>query len=96
MAQPAPVAKWKRLAMGHRDDLPLALTGPAGAKVSHQVDNKAFATLRARLALAGYALSRSDPTDGPLVFFAARWGLVRELRDLAEATDFAERVGAPQ
>lgn len=57
-------------------------------------DRKAFQTLRARLALAGHALSRTDSSDGPCSYFVTRWGMVRELRDLDAVKRFAAQVGA--
>lgn len=54
---------------------------------------KAFATLRAELDLQGYSLSRSSAADGPVSFYVGRWGMVRELRDLADVIAFAEQVG---
>lgn len=56
--------------------------------------DKAFLTLRAVLALAGHALSRSDGNDGERIYFVTRWGMVRELRDLDAVRRFAEQVGA--
>ena len=58
-------------------------------------DGKRFATLRARLALAGWGLIRTDPSDGPPIYFATRWNMPRELADLAALEAFADRVGAP-
>lgn len=57
---------------------------------------KQFLTLRARLALQGYALSRSHPADGQETFFVQRWGQVRELRGLGALRSFAASVGAGQ
>jgi len=56
--------------------------------------DKAFLTLRARLALKGHVLSRTHGDDGPVRFYVTRWGLVRELRDIAAVRAFAEQVGA--
>lgn len=56
--------------------------------------DKAFITLRALLALKGHVLSRSHGDDGPVRFYVTRWGLVRELRDIAAVRAFAEQVGA--
>lgn len=56
--------------------------------------DKAFLTLRALLALNGHVLSRTHGDDGPVRFYVARWGLVRELRDIAAAYAFAKQVGA--
>lgn len=58
-------------------------------------EEKAFQTLRARLALAGHALSRMDDGDGPSTYYVTRWGLVRELRDLGAVEAFAKQVGGP-
>lgn len=66
----------------------------AGSGVATPEDNKDFQTLRARLAIAGHALSRTDASDGPPSYFVTRWGMVRELRDLAAVAAFAEQVGA--
>ena len=56
-------------------------------------ENKAFQTLRARLALAGHALSRTDASDGTRTYFVSRWGMVRELRTLDDVKRFAEQCG---
>ena len=56
--------------------------------------DKAFLTLRAHLALKGHALSRTHSDDGPVRFYVTRWGLVRELPDIAAVRAFAEQVGA--
>ena len=55
---------------------------------------KQFFTLRALLALRGYCLSRTDGHDGMVRFYAARWGMVREFRDIAAVRAFAAQVGA--
>ncbi len=54
---------------------------------------KAFATLRAELALRGYTLSRSSAADGPATFYVGRWGMVRELRDLPAVAALLDQVG---
>jgi hypothetical protein len=56
--------------------------------------DKAFLTLRALLALKGYVLGRTHGDDGPVRFYVTRWGLVRELPDIAAVCTFAEQVGA--
>ena len=56
-------------------------------------DCKRFATLRARLALAGWGLIRTDPTDGAPIYFATRWNMPRELADLAAVARFLDQVG---
>ena len=67
-----------------------------GAALDEQDDGKRFATLRARLALRGWALTRTSAADGPVVFFATRWGMPRELGSLDAVAAFADRVGAPR
>ena len=61
---------------------------------SHADDaaRKAFETLRAAAAFKGYGLARTDAADGPVTFYATRWGLVRELRTLSEATAFVAQI----
>jgi hypothetical protein len=56
-------------------------------------DGKRFATLRAHLALKGYSLSRTAVGDGPVRFYVTRWGMARELRDLAAVARFLDQVG---
>ena len=56
-------------------------------------DGKRFATLRAHLALKGYSLHRTAADDGPVCFYVTRWGMARELRDLAAVARFLDQVG---
>ena len=55
--------------------------------------DQAFLPLRALLALKGYSLSRTHSDDGPVCFYVNRWGMVRELRDLAAVARFLDQVG---
>jgi hypothetical protein len=55
--------------------------------------DKEFCTLRAVLALKGHCLSRTYAGDGPVLFYVTRWGMVRELLDLAAVRAFAAQVG---
>ena len=73
-------------------DSPDSAGHPASAQPA---DGKRFATLAARLALAGWSLTRTDAGDGPVRFFAGRWGQARELASLDAVAAFAEQVGAP-
>lgn len=57
------------------------------------LDSKTFATLRAEFALAGHTLTRSTTADGASCLVAERWGLTRELVDLAEAHAFLMQIG---
>ncbi|MCE1194226.1 MAG: hypothetical protein LWW96_18940 [Acidovorax sp.] len=76
---------------------------PAEAKVSAiqngvdsptiTAESKAFATLQARFALCGHALHRVNNPNGTQTFWAERWGLVRYLPSLQDATLFLARIG---
>ena len=76
-----------------RPDSPPALAiDQAGA-----TDTTRFATLRARLALAGWALSRTAAGNGPAPYYATRWGMATpELASVDAVAEFADRVGAPR
>lgn len=54
------------------------------------LQRKRFERLRAQLAMKGVEL---HATDGGL-YIVRRWGLCRDLRDLAEVECFAKQVGA--
>lgn len=85
---------WEHTEPNNRDSAHYALvTQPAAA--AEAADEKAFSTLQARLALRGFALTRTDGAGGPVVYTVTRWGLVRELASLVEVASFARRVGAP-
>jgi hypothetical protein len=60
---------------------------------AQQDDAKRVSTLRAAAALAGYEIARTDPADGPVRFFASRWGVVRELGDIDQAEQFIRVLG---
>ena len=54
---------------------------------------KAFKTLAAGFALAGHTLHRTDPKDGTVTYWAARWGLVRYLPTIDAVRRFLDQVG---
>ena len=54
---------------------------------------KAFTTLAARFALAGHTLTRSNPADGAVMYYAGRWGLSRALPNLEAAAQFLAVIG---
>jgi hypothetical protein len=56
-------------------------------------DHKAFATLAEQLALHGHALTRSNPSDGPVTYYATRWGHVRHLPTLDDVKAFVRQIG---
>ena len=71
---------------------------PAGHTDSQIVPNpvdagKAFATLAARFALAGHTLTRSNPADGAVIYYAGRWGMSRALPDLQAAAHLLAQIG---
>ena len=82
--EPAPAAQ---AAQSRQQNEPRNSATGAGA-------DKAFLTLRALLALKGHVLSCTHGDDGPIRFYVTRWGLVRELPDIAAVHAFAEQVGA--
>ena len=56
-------------------------------------EGKAFATLAARFVVAGHTLTRSNPADGAVLYYAGRWGLSRALHDLDAAAQFLTQIG---
>jgi hypothetical protein len=54
--------------------------------MNNTIDTKTFADLRARAALLGYAIKRTDPADGPVVYLIEKFKLTREV----EAAELAE------
>jgi hypothetical protein len=58
-----------------------------------QRNDKAFFTLRAAYAIKGHTLHRTDPADGPVSYWAERWGLVRHLPTIDAARRFLEQIG---
>jgi hypothetical protein len=56
-------------------------------------NEKTFHTLRAKFALVSHILFRSNPEDGDVIYFAGRWGQLREFRDLASAGAFLNQIG---
>ena len=59
-----------------------------------QRGSKAFQTLAARFALAGYQLTRTDPADGPVNYHAAWYGLSHRLPTLCHAQRLALQLEA--
>lgn len=57
--------------------------------------NKTFATLRARAAMAGFSLCTMTETDGLCFYLLSRWGMSRTLADLGAVAVFLRQAGAP-
>lgn len=55
--------------------------------------DKDFSKLRTAFERHGHHLHRSHPTDGPVTFWAERWGLVRFLPTIDSARRFLEQIG---
>lgn len=55
--------------------------------------DKEFFTLRAAAALRGHALHRSDPADGPVKYWATRWGVTRDLPTIEDVRAFVRQIG---
>jgi hypothetical protein len=51
------------------------------------VESKTWTTLKARAALSGYALLRTDPVDGPVRLLVERFGLIRQLGGLDDVEE---------
>lgn len=58
-----------------------------------QRHDKAFSTLQAAYALRGHTLHRTDPADGPVAYWAERWGLVRYLPTLHDVALYLAQIG---
>lgn len=55
--------------------------------------DKAFATLAAQYALAGYALIRELATNGTVSYYCTRWGYLKPLADLDAARAHLPEIG---
>lgn len=56
-------------------------------------DEKQFTTLRAQFAMRGHSLLRTNLMDGPVTYYAERWGLVRYLPTLDDVRRFLAQIG---
>ena len=54
---------------------------------------KAFETLRAAFALQGHSLHQTEQADGPVSYWAERWGQVHYLPTLHDAALFLAQIG---
>ena len=55
--------------------------------------DKLFNSVRGAYALHGRALHRADPIDGPVTYWAERWGLVRYLPKIDTVRRLLEQIG---
>jgi hypothetical protein len=56
-------------------------------------DSKAFTALAVGFAHAGHTLHSTDPKNGAVTYWAARWGMVRFLPTIDAARRFLDQVG---
>lgn len=59
------------------------------------VEAKRWATLQARCALAGLAVTRSHDDAGRAVYIASKWALTRQCADLDEVEQLLRTIGGP-
>ena len=72
---------------------PAGHTGNRIAPDPSDMGNKEYDTLRALLALRGHTLHRTSPSDGPVCYYAERWGQVRFLPTFEDARQFLVQIG---
>ncbi|HMP11179.1 hypothetical protein [Hydrogenophaga sp.] len=72
-------------------------TEEANSTAGDTINDREFSTeyeaLRAAYAMRGHTLRRTDPADGPVTYWAERWGLVRHLPTLHDVGMFLSRIG---
>src|SRR5215468_1090196 len=68
----------------HRD------SAPRPNDLQELIDEKRWATLQARSALAGLTLTRDEER---VTFTVSRWGFVKELPSITQVEAFLDRVG---
>jgi hypothetical protein len=56
---------------------------------------KVVASLKARAAIAGFALHVTEDDRGEPLFIASRWSLTRAFHSLDEVQAFLRHIGAP-
>lgn len=61
--------------------------------MSNKLTDKEFSTWQARFALLGQRLTRSNPIDGPEVYFVTRWGMAKEIHTFMELQTFYFKLG---
>ena len=77
----------------HASPAASAALEPAAHAAYPDADRKAFATLQARAALAGWTLASFTEPCG---YSLCRWGMARMLPDLAAVVAFLRQVGVPE
>ncbi len=85
----------------HKDETPTTGQTVAGEIEQHNDldfptaarSDKDFLSLRTAFENHGHTLHRSNPSDGPATYWAARWGLLRHLPTIDAARRFLEQIG---
>lgn len=80
-------------------EMPTGDCNPTAGGAINEVDfptsecnDKAFLTLRAKYALKGHVLHRTDPIDGPVTYWVELCGLVRYLPSMDTARQYLEQI----
>ena len=68
-------------------------TGKEGRAMSNKLTDKEFATWKARFALVGQQLTRSNPMDGPDTYYVTRWGMAKVCHTFMELQAFYFKLG---
>ena len=61
--------------------------------VTNPQTEKAFSTWQARYAMCGHTLYRTASASGAILFLAARWGMVREMKSIEAVAAFFAIMG---
>ncbi len=55
-------------------------------------ERKVFASLAARFALVGHSLIRANQSEGKAPYIVSRWGWIRPIHSIEEATTFLKQL----
>ena len=78
----------------HTDSACDDLSRQAAQRAAVEIADKAFASLRARLALAGFTVHLTDDGAGGCAYLVSRWAQYRTFADRDALAAFAHNVGA--
>ena len=72
---------------------PGGVSTPTKEHDTNHIAEKAFFTLQAKFAILGHVLYRVNGSNGAIVFLVTRWGLTREVADMAAVCAFYLQIG---
>lgn len=81
--------------MEHLNDALAAGVVAPGNDGTSPSDAKRWATLQARCALVGLAVTRSQDDAGRTVYIASKWALTRQCASLDEVEKLLRSIGGP-